>query len=347
MTSPVNKRKLEHIRVIQKEAETDRQKHYFDHIRLQHRALPELDFEAIDPSIGFMGKRLALPLLISCMTGGDHELTRRVNHNLALAAEQAGVAMGVGSQRVMFTDPKSRRSFALRPLAPTAVLLANLGAIQLNYGFDEEMCAEAVAAVGADGVELHLNPLQEAVQAGGDTRFGGLADRIGTVAQALAVPVVVKEVGAGLSLADGRLLAARGVRYLDVAGSGGTSWSRIESYRQSDAGARSLGLAFQDWGLPTPQALMDLAPLRPAVTLIASGGVRNGIDMVKALILGASLAGVARPFLAPAMESPEAVLAAIHQLQREFVTAMFLLGVARASDLIGNRGLLRDAGLDV
>lgn len=338
MTDPTNERKIEHIRVIEQDPLTDRQGHWFDRIHLLHRALPELALEDIDPSIEFLGKRLSFPLLISSMTGGDHELVRRINTNLARAAEHCQVAMGVGSQRVMFTHPEARASFALREQAPSTVLIANLGGVQLNYGFDLDRCQQAVDCVGADALYFHLNPLQEAVQPEGDTDFRGLAEQMGTIAAGLSVPVILKEVGAGLSPADIELGLAQGIRYFDIAGRGGTSWSRIEHHRRHDGS--DLGLRFQDWGLPTPLALQLAEPFLDRATLIASGGLRDGIDMVKSVILGASLCGMAAPLLQPAMESAEAVVDAIERLRREFVTAMFLLGVPDVAALFRNKTLI-------
>ena len=335
-----NDRKVEHIRVINKDAGVDRRKYYFDDIRLRHRALPEVNLEDLDTSTTFLGKKLTFPLLISCMTGGDHALVRRINRHLAEAAEQCGVAMGVGSQRVQFKTPKARESFALRRHAPTALLFGNLGAVQLNHGFGLAECRAAVEVLEADALVLHLNPLQEAVQPEGDTRFAGLADQIGAIAQTLAKPVIVKEVGAGLSVEDVHLLLPRGVRIFDVAGSGGTSWSRIEHHRQIGTRKNDLGLLFQDWGLPTPRALWELRGCRPDATLIASGGLRSGLDMAKAIILGASWCGVAAPFLKPAMTSTRAVIQEIERLRREFRTAQFLLGAARVEALHANPSLL-------
>ncbi|MDZ7315291.1 MAG: type 2 isopentenyl-diphosphate Delta-isomerase [candidate division KSB1 bacterium] len=334
-----NDRKLEHISVILNDEQTDRAKHYFDRIHLVHRALPEVNLDEIDPSIEFMGKKLSFPLLISSMTGGSQEKVMVINRNLATAAQTCGVAMGVGSQRVMFTHPEARPSFELRPFAPNALLFANLGAVQLNYGFTIDHCRRAVEAVAADALYLHLNPLQEAVQPEGNVDFSGLAAKIGAVARDLEVPVIVKEVGAGISPADANLLAAQGIRYIDVSGSGGTSWSRIEHFRRQEE-ADDLGLLFQDWGNPTPLALYALRPLTDRVTLVASGGIRSGIDMVKAVILGASLCGLAKPFLKPAMESAEAVIRVIERLKKEFVVAMFLLGVSNTDQLKKNDSLL-------
>jgi isopentenyl-diphosphate delta-isomerase len=285
MKDPTRDRKIEHLRIIEGDRDVDRRKHYFDAILLRHRALPELDLKDVDPSIVFLGRKLSFPLLVSCMTGGDHEWTRTVNRNLAQAAEACGVAMGVGSQRVMFTHPDSRSSFEIRRWAPTALLFANLGAVQLNYGFGLDQCRQAVETVGADGLYLHLNPLQEVVQPEGDTDFSGLAEKIGDVSNGLKVPVLVKEIGAGISEADAELLIQQGIRYLDVAGAGGTSWSRIEHHRREERGDRGIGLVFQDWGLPTPMALRRLKPYRDRVTLIASGGIRSGLDLAKAVFL--------------------------------------------------------------
>jgi len=338
MTDPTNERKIEHIRAIEQDPLTDRQGHWFDRIHLLHRALPELALDDIDPSVEFLGKRLSFPLLISSMTGGDHELVRRININLAQAAEHCQVAMGVGSQRVMFTHPEARSSFALREHAPSTVLIANLGGVQLNYGFDLDRCQQAVDCVGADALYFHLNPLQEAVQPEGDTNFSNLAEQIGTLAEGLSVPVILKEVGAGLSPADIELGLSRGVRFFDIAGRGGTSWSRIEHHRRHDGS--DIGLRFQDWGLPTPLALQLAEPFLGQATLIASGGLRDGIDMAKSVILGASLCGMAAPLLQPAMESAEAVVDAIERLRREFVTAMFLLGTPDVAALFGNRTLI-------
>lgn len=338
---PTNDRKVEHVRILQDDKGVERSLAAFDRIHLRHRALPEVDLDAVDPSVTLLGKKLSFPLLISSMTGGDHDLLAHVNRNLAEAAERCGVAMGVGSQRVMFTHPRAAASFDLRKSAPTALLLGNLGAVQLNKGFGLEECKVAVNILEADGLFLHLNPLQEAIQPEGDTCFAGLARKIGDIARHLPVPVVAKEIGCGIGLPDADLLCGQGVRFIDVAGSGGTSWSRIEHHRRQSKSTDDLGLLFQDWGLPTPVALRELGPVRDmGVTLFASGGVRNALDMVKAVVLGASLTGMARPFLEPAMDSADAVVAKIEQLQTTFRTAMFLLGTPTLRELRGREELI-------
>lgn len=338
MNDQTNDRKVEHIRAIENDPSTDRSGRYFDRIRLMHRALPELSLAEVDPSCEFLGRKLSFPLLISSMTGGDHELVTKINRNLAIAAQKTGVAMAVGSQRVMFTNPAARESFSLREFAPDVPLLANLGAVQLNYGLGISHALQAIDVLEADGFYLHLNPLQEAIQPEGDTDFRHLAECIGTLVETLHVPVILKEVGAGLSPADIEKGLSVGVKHFDLAGSGGTSWSRIEHHRRKDG--TDLGIKFQDWGIPTPLALKLSEPYHLQASFIASGGLRDGIDMAKSVILGASLCGIAGPLLKPAMESADAVVAVIEQLREEFVTAMFLLGTANIKALYRNRALV-------
>jgi isopentenyl-diphosphate delta-isomerase len=331
----MNKRKQDHLRILADDPQTDRNKGWFDGVKLKHRALPQIDLDEVDTSISFIDKTLSFPLIISCMTGGDGEDFLKINRNLAQAAEATGVALGVGSQRVMLEDNAAAESFRLREYAPNVLLFGNLGAVQLNNGVGLDDCRRLVETCGVDALYLHLNPLQEAIQPEGNTNFGNLAQRIADIVEGLDVPVIVKEVGCGIGPDDALLLMEAGVRYIDVAGSGGTSWSRIESHRSDDSG--ETGIAFQDWGLPTPETLRQLMPLcRGRAELIASGGIRSGIDMVKALVLGASACGIAAPFIKPAMESPEAVVAHIEELRRQFRIAMFLLGAKTASELVGN-----------
>lgn len=344
--SQLEKRKAEHVRIVAKDKSMDRRKFYFDKIRLTHRALPEISLDEIDPTVEFLGKKLSFPFMISSMTGGGDKLLKKINTRLAEAAEAEGVAMGVGSQRIFFSEPTSKSSFDLRGVAPSVPLLSNLGAVQFNEDMTLQHAKAVVDILKADALCIHLNSLQEAIQPEGDTDFSNLCqplasaserrgNKIGEIVQGLEVPVIVKEVGAGISKADAELLLKAGVQFIDVAGAGGTSWSRIEAARCDDP---SLGELFQDWGIPTPDALKALAPLD--VTLIASGGVRTGIDMAKAMILGASVCGMARPFLTPAMESTQAVRKVIQRVKKEFVTTMFLLGARTVDDLKGHTELI-------
>ncbi|NCD33465.1 MAG: type 2 isopentenyl-diphosphate Delta-isomerase [Spartobacteria bacterium] len=340
MNDPTNQRKLEHIHIAANHAGVDRERRFFDAIHLRHRALPEINLKDVSTECRWLGRDLRFPLIISAITGGHHEITRKINHNLAVAAQQTGVAMCVGSQRVMFTHPEAAKSFSLRAWAPDVPLLANLGAVQLNYGFGLPECLTAIECMQADGLCFHLNPLQEAIQHEGDVNFAGLLDKIGELIPQLPVSVIIKEVGHGLDRRDVEQLSKSGIRYFDVAGTGGTSWSIIEGQRGGRAETAALGECFSDWGTPTPQALRALSGI-PDVTLIASGGIRSGIDMCKAMVLGASLCGIAGPLLKPAMQSSEAVVRIIEKYRRAFQTAMFLTGNDRLDQLIGNTSLLQ------
>ncbi|CUH51338.1 type 2 isopentenyl-diphosphate Delta-isomerase [Shimia marina] len=337
-------RKLEHIRAIQSDPQVERRASGFDQISLTHRALPELDFDQIDTTCTFLGKPLSFPMLISSMTGGSGEECLQLNRNLAIAAQETGVAMAVGSQRVMFTNRDAAASFDLRALAPDVPLLANIGAVQLNKGFSLKHCRAAVDVLKADALYLHLNPLQEAVQPEGDRNFSDLTSKIAQITHDLDVPVILKEVGSGLSQADINLGLTAGISHFDVAGRGGTSWSRIEYHRRSDDDD-DLGLVFQDWGLTTVESLIGaretLSHYQRKTTLIASGGIRNGVDMAKSVILGADLCGVAAPFLEAAQDSSDSVVRKIRKFQKEFITAMFLLGTANVQSLQGNTSLIR------
>jgi isopentenyl-diphosphate delta-isomerase len=332
-------RKAEHIRLAldrRMQIETNS----FDAYRFEHEALPEIDLEAIDVSVELLGRRLAAPILISCMTGGT-ETAARINRNLAAGAEATRVAIGVGSQRKALEDPEQARTFQIRDRAPSVPLLGNLGAVQLNYSLGLADCRKAVDMIGADALVLHLNPLQEAIQPEGQTRFAALLPKIGAIVRELGVPVVVKEVGSGLSSGTARRLVEQGVRFLDTAGVGGTSWARIEAER---AGDLDLGEVFADWGLPTPESIAQIrsvAPLTPLaggllkdrVTLIGSGGIRHGLDAAKAIALGADLVGMAYPFLGPANESAERVAAKVERTIRELKISMFCLGVKSIAEL--------------
>jgi isopentenyl-diphosphate delta-isomerase len=301
----------------------------FDDYHFGHAALPEIDMAEIDLAVDFLGRRLTAPLLVSCMTGGT-ESAGLINRNLAAGAEQTGVAVGVGSQRKALEDPVQAASFHVRDAAPTVPLLANLGAVQLNYGMGLPECRRAVDMIGADALVLHLNPLQEAIQPEGQCNFAGLLPKIGEIVRGLGAPVVVKEIGCGISAATARGLAAQGVRIVDTAGVGGTSWARIEAER---AGDLEIGEIFAGWGLPTPLSIQEVRGVAGITTVIASGGVRNGLDAAKALALGADLVGMAWPFLAPATESADKVADKVRRIVQELKICMFCLGVKTVAEL--------------
>ena len=322
-------RKAEHIRLALDER-MQLGASAFDGYRFEHQALPEIDFDEIDVTVEFLGRRLAAPVLISCMTGGT-ETAGRINRNLAAGAERTGVAVGVGSQRKALEDPEKADTFRVREVAPSVPLLANLGAVQLNYGMGVAECRGAVEMIGADALALHLNPLQEAIQPEGQCNFSGLLPKIGEVVRGVGVPVAVKEIGCGISEATARAVAGVGVRIVDTAGVGGTSWARIEAQRAGDA---EIGEIFAGWGLPTPESIRQVRRVE-GLTVIASGGVRNGVDAAKAIALGADLVGMAYPFLAPATESPERVAEKVRRTVRELKICMFCLGVKTLAELRG------------
>lgn len=322
----IEQRKADHLRLnLEEEVQFHEVTTGLEQYRFQHQALPEIDPDAIDLSTTFLGKHLRYPFLISSVTGGFRE-AQRLNLNLARAAQACGIGMGVGSQRAAIDDWSLAETFQVRPVAPDILLMANLGAVQLNYGYTVDHCRLAVEMLQADALILHLNPLQEALQPEGDRNFGGLLSKIEVVCRVLEVPVVVKEVGAGLSGKVVRQLANAGVAAVDVAGAGGTSWSRVEMYRARTGRDRRVATQFVDWGIPTAEAIQQARRAAPDLPLVASGGIYTGPEAAKAIALGADVAAMARPFLKSAAISTEAVEEAIGELAQTLRIAMFCIG---------------------
>jgi isopentenyl-diphosphate delta-isomerase len=319
------KRKKEHLEIcLDTESVTSASGTGLNRYRFVHNALPELDIDEIDLSTMFLGKRLQAPILISSMTGG-FDLARKVNRNLAAAAQSLGLAMGVGSQRVAVEEPSAAGSFEVRDVAPDILLFGNLGAVQLNYGYTVEHCRRAVSMIGADALILHLNVLQEAVQPEGNRNFKGLGEKIAAVCRELEVPVIAKEVGNGISVDAATRLQNAGVKALDVAGYGGTSWSAVEAQRAVKQGKRP-DTAFAAWGIPTEDALVSVRQALPDIQLIASGGVRSGVDIAKAIALGADLGAFGQPLLAAALESSAKVIEFIAGVIHELKVSMLCVG---------------------
>lgn len=330
-------RKADHIRInLEEDVRFPRLTTGLERYRFVHQALPELDLAAVDTTSPLLGKILRVPLLISSMTGGTDQ-AERINRNLAAGAQARGIAMGLGSQRTGLEVGATAGSFRVRREAPDILLLANLGAVQLNKGYGVDHCRRAVEMIAADALILHLNPLQEVLQADGDWNWIGLLDKVEQVCRKVGVPVVVKEVGWGISASLARRLAEVGVAVIDVAGSGGTSWSEVEYHRAPGERLRRLARSFADWGIPTAESLVDVGEAAPHLPRIASGGIRDGIDVAKCLALGASAAGLASPFLRAATESAEAVVETIDFLADELRIAMFCAGA-------GNVAALREPG---
>jgi isopentenyl-diphosphate delta-isomerase len=325
--SETQRRKIEHIQInLEEDVQSRGISSGLERYRLVHMALPELDLNEVDAGTTFLGRRLRAPILVSCMTGGV-ERAREINQRLARAAQAHGCAMGVGSQRAAIEDSALAPLFRVRDVAPDILLLANLGAAQLNYGYGVDHCQRAVSMIEADAIALHLNPLQEALQPEGNVNFSGLLSKIEQVCRALEVPVIVKEVGWGISTRVARQLAEAGVTAIDVAGAGGTSWSEVEHHRAPTALRRRVSGTFVGWGIPTAESLLMARQGAPGLPLIASGGLRNGIDAAKAIALGASLAGFASPLLRAAAESEEAVRELMSGLIEELRISMFCCGV--------------------
>lgn len=323
-------RKADHIRINLEEDVQSSLTTGLERYRFIHQALPELDLESIDVAQTIFGRAVRLPLLISSMTGGTDE-AGRINRNLAEAAQQAGIAMGLGSQRAALEDVSVAQSFNVRRFAPDILLFANLGAVQLNYGYTIEHCQRVVDMVSADALILHFNAMQEAVQPEGDTRFSGLLARVEAVCRALPVPVIAKEVGWGFSGRAARQLADAGVQAIDVAGAGGTSWSQVEKFRITDERQARVAALFRGWGIPTSDSIQMVREAAPEVLVFASGGLRNGLEIAKCIALGARLGGMAGPFLKAAAVSAEAVAETIGQVRRELQISMFGAG---AGDLV-------------
>jgi isopentenyl-diphosphate Delta-isomerase len=331
--SDIEQRKRDHIAVILSGKANHERPAGFDGLAFVHNALPEADLDEVDLAAIFLGKRLKLPYLASSMTGGP-DLGGRINAAIAEAAQAMGFAMAVGSQRIALTGGSGHGLDAsIRKRAPDIPLYANLGAVQLIHGMGHDDAKRAVEMIGADALILHLNPLQEALQEGGDRNWKGVEAAIEKVVQKLPVPVIAKEVGAGISPNVARRLVACGIAAIDVAGSGGSSWSAVEGQRSHDTRAQELGETFRNWGIPTVQCLADIQSEMPDIPLIASGGIRHGLDGAKAIRLGASLVGQAGSLLAAATQGPEAVIHHVETWADALRIACFATGSSSLEDL--------------
>ena len=320
------KRKREHIETVlnsdvsAKGITTGFDRYFFDHI-----AVPEINLSEINLSSTLFGRELVAPILISSMTGGT-DTAHEINKNLASAAQSCGIAMGLGSQRAAIEDETLIYSYKVRSVAPDILLFANIGAVQLNYGYNSDHALRAVDMIEADALYLHLNSLQEAVQEEGDTDWRGLYNKIEKLVREVQVPVIVKEVGNGISADVAKRLAYCGVSGIDVAGAGGTSWSEVEAYRQTNNLQRRIAHTFSGWGIPTALALDEVHAAVPDIPVFASGGLRSGIDVAKALRLGASLCGVATPTLGDASKNAKAVHEGLTAIIEELRITAFCTG---------------------
>lgn len=341
--SVIKQRKKDGIEIpLQKNVQAKSTSTYLEHVRLVHNALPEMNFEDIDTSTSFLGHRFSAPIIIDSMTGGTDEATV-INGRLGELAEKYGFGMGLGSQRAGLKSEELAATYAIaRKNAPNAFLIANIGGAQLAKGLSVDEARKIVKMIRANALVVHLNPLQELIQPEGEPRYKGVLGKISELGKSMDVPVMVKEVGAGISKEVAVKLEMAGVAAINVAGSGGTSWAGVEKIRAdaaSDDLKSQLGEMFWDWGIPTAASIIEV---RRAVKLplIASGGLRSGLEAAKCIVLGASMAAMAYPFLRSAAQSREKLFAFADMLLAEMKSTMFLVGAKNIDALAGSRYIL-------
>jgi isopentenyl-diphosphate delta-isomerase len=325
-------RKNDHIRINLQEDVRSGLTTGLEHVHLEHCALPEISLDAIDLSTRFLNHDIKLPILISSMTGGTKE-SDQINIHLAEAAQEMRIPIGLGSQRVALEQKAESQSFRLRNFAPDIPIFANIGAVQLNYGVGLQECQKLIELSAADALILHLNPLQEALQLEGNINFSDLLPKIERLCRKMSVPVIVKEVGWGISPSVANKLKKAGVSALDIAGAGGTSWSQVEYFRTTNEADRRIAAQFADWGIPTAKALKDIVSMNLDLPLIASGGIGSGMEVAKCIALGADLCGLAGRFLKAGVESTEAVIEVVSELKKELQITLFACGTANIPSL--------------
>jgi len=330
------KRKADHIRIcLNEKAQAKKATTGFEDLHFVHKALPELNKKKIDLSTSFLGHKFSAPLLVGAMTGGTPE-AEKINSAIGQAVEKLGLGMGVGSQRAALEDSKLVETFAVtRKKAPNAFIVANIGGVQLVHGYGLKEVRKTVEMIDADAVAIHLNSLQESVQPEGQTDFEGILGKIGEIADELDQPVIVKETGSGVAALEANNLEKAGVKAIDVGGLGGTSFSAVEYYRvkAKENGVRGLGEIFWDWGIPTASSIVEVTQT-VKIPVIASGGIRDGTDVAKALSLGASLTSITQPVLQAAVEGADTTEKMLSILIEELKNVMFLVGAENVQKLV-------------
>ena len=331
----IDTRKMRHIRVsLEEDVEGDVGTGLQD-VRLIHRALPEIDLDEVTTEATIFGRRLKAPLIISAITGGTEE-AKKINEALARVAEEKGIGIGVGSQRIALERPEVENTFrVVRDAAPTAFVIANLGCPQLSLGWGVEEAKRCVDMIDADALALHMNPTQEAIQVGGDAYYRGVLGKVKEISAALSVPVIMKETGCGVSHEDAAMMETAGARGVEVSGVGGTSWSAVEYHIAREVGKSDqeyMGRALWNWGIPTAISVAEVSQ-KTNLTVIASGGIRTGAEIAKSMGLGAHVAGIAKPFLEKAVESKEALSQHVDNITQELKTVMFLVGARDPEEL--------------
>jgi len=332
----ISRRKGDHIKINLEEDVQSGITTGLENFRLIHQALPGISLDEIDISQRIFGKILSIPLLVSSMTGGTNK-AGHINRTLATAAQEVGCCMGVGSQRAAIENPSLEETYNLRKYAPNILLFANLGAVQLNYGYTIDQCKRAIDMIEADALILHLNPLQEALQPEGDSNFINLVEKIAEIKRKLHAPLIVKEVGWGMSKETAKKLHEAEVDGIDVAGAGGTSWSQVEMHRLEDPFKAQIAAAFIDWGIPTATSILNARSVNKDWHVYASGGLRNGIDIAKSIALGANLGGIAGMFLKAADDSLETTISLMKMIKEQIRIAMFASGSKTLQDLTSQK----------
>lgn len=332
----IEKRKKEHLKIAVSNI-SQVGSNGLDYYKFVPNSLPNIDFDKIDTSTTFLNKKVNYPFFISCMTGGILE-GGKLNKNLSLAAEKYGIATGVGSQRAAIEKPELSKFYNIRKYAPNVPILANIGLVQLNYGFTSKEFQKCVDMVGADALVVHINPIQEAIQPEGNRNWQGLEKKLGDLVRKIKVPIIVKEVGFGMSQDVIERLCKIGIRYIDVAGWGGTNWSMVEGLRgKAD---KSLGELFSNWGISTAESLENAMKVKRKakdLEILASGGIRNGVEIAKCMSLGASLVGIAAPFAKAGMESTMEVEKLLEKYAKELKITMFGVGARNIGELQGTK----------
>jgi len=329
LAKETRKRKADHIRIsLNRDVQARKTTTGFEDINFVHKALPEIDKHKIDLSTTVFNHKFAAPLIVGAITGGAPKATK-INATIAEAVEELGLGMGVGSQRAAIEDKKLEKTFAIaRRKAPTAFLIANIGGVQLVNGYSLKEVKKAIKMIDADAIAIHLNPLQEAVQPEGQTNFQGVLENIGEIARELDKHVIAKETGAGIAAEEAKKLEAVGVKGIDVSGVGGTSFAAVEYYRAKRSGnsfQRMLGDVFWDWGIPTAISIVEVSQT-VSIPVVASGGIRDGVNVAKAVALGASLTSLSRPALQAAVKGVKETKNALSLLIEELRNVMFLVG---------------------
>ena len=336
MARKTRKRKADHIRIsLEKDVQARKTTTCFEDIHLIHKALPEINKQEINLSTEVFNHKFSAPLIVGAITGGTPEATR-INAAIAEAVEELGLGMGVGSQRAAIEDKKLEKTFTVaRKKAPNAFLIANIGGVQLVNGYSIKEVEKAVAMIEADAIAIHLNPLQEAIQPEGQTNFRGILEKISEIAEKIDKPLIVKETGAGIAAEEAKKLETVGVNGIDVSGAGGTSFAAVEYYRvkgPKNSFQRRLGDVFWDWGIPTAISVVEVSQ-SVKIPVIASGGVRDGVDMAKALALGANLTSLSQPILQAAVKGARETKNVLSLLIEELRNVMFLVGANSVQEL--------------